>query len=381
MVNGVRTQRKGLLRLRMWFDIPPHDWLILPAIFVLTPILLLCIAETLIYYPLYEKLGDSCLVADPLVGHRAKPNCVSRYKVADSPWIENHYNDCGYRTTEPCGPKPAGTIRVAVIGSSISAGYMVLYQQMFSTQAAAALTRDCRRPVQFQDLGGVGYQWDRLYQRMQEALTLKPDLLVMTITPFDLMVETAEDPQPVPRRDGLLETIKNTVRDRIKETAIWRGLSYLQSANRQFYVRLYLQGTDNSGYLRTPLPASWQDRLDRLDQLLGRMSQTAHAASVPFVLIYIPPRPQVLLLDHAVSFPGLAPASIEDLIAAEAAKAGLHYIDTARTFAKVTDPDSVFFALSDHPNSLGHKIIADELVSDLITEKIPAFAGCTTTGS
>lgn len=59
---------------------------------------------------------DSCRVADANIGFANRPGCISRMKNAESSWETNQYNDCGYRTKESCGPKPAGTIRVALVG-------------------------------------------------------------------------------------------------------------------------------------------------------------------------------------------------------------------------------------------------------------------------
>jgi len=124
-----------------------RDFFVLPVVFVMTPFILLCMAEAACYYPFYEQPVDSCIVPDPVVGHRAKPRCVATYKVEDSPWIENRYNDCGYRTAESCGPKPAGTIRAAVIGSSIATWSCPSRATVTSCSTRVWMrdTSDCRR--------------------------------------------------------------------------------------------------------------------------------------------------------------------------------------------------------------------------------------------
>jgi hypothetical protein len=62
---------------------------------------------------------------------RFKPNCTSQVKLAESGWITNHYNECGYRSDDPCGLKGTETLRVAIIGASISWGYYVPFKDSF----------------------------------------------------------------------------------------------------------------------------------------------------------------------------------------------------------------------------------------------------------
>lgn len=365
---------------RRWFGLPLRDLLILPAIFLVTPLIILALAEAACYRPFYQKLGDACLAPDPAVGYAAKPNCTSTYKVADSAWVENRYNDCGYRTAESCAPPPPDTIRAAVIGSSISTGYMVPYQAMFSTQAARDLTQDCGRPVQFQDLGGIGYQGEHLFARMRQALELNPQVLVMTITPYDLMKGAAVLPGQAEAEappNGLLQRIKFAVRDRIKKTAVWQALMYVGALEPRFFLGAYLHNRDNSGYLRAPLPPAWQDRIARLDALLDRMADTAKHAGVPFVLIYVPPRPQVMLLERPGEEADLRPTQLERRIGRAAARDGIQYIDVTREFRSVGAPNRVFYVLSDHPTPLGHKLMAESLEHRLLADHIGPFAACT----
>jgi hypothetical protein len=200
----------------------------------------------------------------------------------------------------------------------------------------------------------------------------------MTVTPFDLMQDANGEPEadPPPPPQGPFQRAKAAVRDEVKQLAIWRGLLYLQALNPGTYLRSYLNGADNSGYLRTPWSPRWQDRIGRLSALLGRMAESAKAAGVPFVLLYVPPRPQMLVLGDPSAWPGLAPDALQRAIGAEAEKAGIVFIDMARRFRSVRDPDRVFFVMSDHPTGLGHRLMADALVSRLLSGDVPGFAGC-----
>ena len=66
-----------------------------------------------------EQQHDACGVADGTES-RFRANCAASVKMAESPWVTYAYNDCGYRTAEPC---TAPGDKVAVLGSSIARGY------------------------------------------------------------------------------------------------------------------------------------------------------------------------------------------------------------------------------------------------------------------
>jgi hypothetical protein len=85
---------------------------------------------------------------DYMTGFREKPNCTALLKSPESPRVAHTFNNCGYRTVEPCGPKPPGVIRIALLGSSIAEGYLVPYPDTFAVQAAGVLTSHDHRQVE-----------------------------------------------------------------------------------------------------------------------------------------------------------------------------------------------------------------------------------------
>src|ERR1700685_1906170 len=82
--------------------LPARDFLILPLLMLLTCVFLAGITEVTARVVWTEHLEDSCVISDPTLGHRFQPNCVSHSKSLESPWIINHYNDCGHRGDESC---------------------------------------------------------------------------------------------------------------------------------------------------------------------------------------------------------------------------------------------------------------------------------------
>jgi hypothetical protein len=139
-----------------------------------------------VFWP--ERFADSCKTTS----QTARANCTSRTKLAEGPWVENHYNECGYRTESSCAARPPGTLRVVVMGASFAAGYMVPYRRTFAAEAAENVSRTCRRPVEVEAIAGAGNKLNQAYQRTEEAIRLVPDVLVIAVTPHELEI-SAED--------------------------------------------------------------------------------------------------------------------------------------------------------------------------------------------
>ena len=181
--------------------LPRRDYILIPLIFVMTALVVLAGGEVsvrLIY--VQDDAAEPCAYSTPF-GFRFKPLCTSRTKVWEGPWITQHFNECGYRTAESCAPRPAGLPRIVVVGSSVARGALVNYPQSFAARASAMLTDRCRTTVDFQNLGTNPSDFDRIDQRIPEALALKPSAIVMTTGPYDLMHQ--KDPPPDQERREL----------------------------------------------------------------------------------------------------------------------------------------------------------------------------------
>ena len=72
------------------------------------------------------------------------------------------------------------------LGSWIAEGYAVSYDEMFPTRAVKLLTTSCHRTVEFQNLGAEGSPPIYSYRHLDEALNLKPDVIVMPLNPWDV---------------------------------------------------------------------------------------------------------------------------------------------------------------------------------------------------
>ena len=118
-------------------QLPRRDFVILPILSIATIMAVLAAAEIGSRLAMPEVQADSCMIHDPLLGERAKPNCISHTKNPEGEWVENKYNECGYRSNTPCHAPLNGALRIAVIGSSTGWGYQVPTDETWYTRTAA----------------------------------------------------------------------------------------------------------------------------------------------------------------------------------------------------------------------------------------------------
>src|SRR5882672_2089661 len=134
--------------------LPRRDFVILPLLSLLTVVAMLGGAEVVARLAMPEKSVDECLARDPVLGNRPRPGCVSYTKSAEGEWVENRYNDCGYRSEASCRPPGDGALRLAVLGSSMAWALNVPTAETWYTRAADMLSRRCGRRIDMQNLSG-----------------------------------------------------------------------------------------------------------------------------------------------------------------------------------------------------------------------------------
>jgi hypothetical protein len=366
--------------------LPRRDWVILPLLSILTVGIIFLITEVTTRLIFAEGGKDSCKVRGPIPGQGNKPNCTARIKSAEGPWVEYTFNDCGYRTAASCGPRSTGTLRVALLGASLSEAYMIPYDQTFATQAAGELSSICDRPVEFQNMGTAGCWPVCAGRRVSEALALRPDAVMLAIAPFD--VSQDNDPNsPTTRRNlpprtpahgvqAYMSPIERLV-DAFSGSRTMFAAKHFLYQDEQAYVRLYLLQGDNAGFLRQPFTPAWEKRFSDLDLILGKMADEIHAAGVPFVLTAIPEHAQAILLGLPKTRAGVDPYAFERRIARIAAKHGIVFIDVFDDFAKVPDANSLYYLADGHLAPAGQSVVSRAIVRGFLSGNVPVFSRCT----
>lgn len=370
--------------------LPRRDFILLPALSFLTVLCMLSGAEVAArtFWPFQE--WDVCQALEPTTGMiKFKPNCHSVTKVAEGPWVDNLYNDCGYRTRASCRKPPDGTIRVAVLGTSFSYGFMTEYQDAHTTLVGDELSRRCNRQVEFQNLGMPNYNLLQVYRRTDEALALHPDVLLLSINPIDVRhdIDAAElsrrNIPPNPPKPGYVPPLEEAwiVRTfralRVGSRALFMAQHALYQ-NPDTYLNLYLlYGDTKAGYVNAELSPFWRQRFADFDAILADISAKAGKAGVPLAM-FLGPQPAQVALLNAQPRSGFDPYVFGRTVKALAAKYGIRVIDPLPAMAGRQDPMSLYYVVDGHLEKSGQRILAQQLESGLLAGGYPAFSGCST---
>jgi hypothetical protein len=333
-----------------------------------------------------EQQESECYGPSGVDGHgHANVSCTATGKNAEGPWTTYRYNECGYRSETSCGPKPKGSVRIAIIGSSVSLGLFVPYEQTYFARAAEAISRDCAVPVDVQNMGAPGTNLLFAYGRMEEALALKPDVIVYLLAPWD--VEQQVDPQALTQRDEPNHRIIPA--PEVTRPSLMRQMQLLliQSRtvlvaqhflfqNRESFLRIYLHYGDKADFLRKPFTQAWQHRFADLGLIIGDMATKTRTAGVPFVVVAVPSRAEAALL----SSPGLPPnvdpfafgREIENIAAVHRVEA----VDLMTPFSRIPNSERLFYVVDGHVTGEGERVIGDSIAEKLKSIGFGATSRC-----
>lgn len=339
---------------------------ILPLLSVATAAAVLIPTELILRARYPDQEIDRCIVIKTTV-EGARANCASRVKVAEGPWVENRYNECGYRSPRSCGPVPAGSRRIAVIGSSMGAGFFVPEPESLTGRLPAMLTKACGRPVETQNLALPDFPITRLADSGEMALALAPNALLVTVSSYDLQkaaapgAKAAKDTRPLARVaiDTLAAPFKtSTTVYMAKETYLTNEKSYSSFIAAQRRSDAELAGETSAG---VAILADQIDRILKLDP----------ARRVPIVLSFIPRREEIMR-DRV--WPGHRdPAAVALRRIADAR--GIAFVDGLAAVPRDVSTASLYYVANHHLNGYGDGYMAQAVAKRLIGSA-PAFAGC-----
>jgi hypothetical protein len=375
----------SFLSARKWGGMPRRDFILLPLISLFTLATLLAASEVAARHFFYEQNVDSCVVKDPSLGFKYRPNCTSRVKAAEGPWIVDHFNDCGYRSDRSCKSKPAGTTRIALIGSSTSEGYFVPYNEAFFTRMERQLTALCHRPVEVQNLGRAQCFPDCSFRRVDEALALKPDILMLSISPHDIEglqsdnVANRDKPIPMQEAEDPPDTTSNPIRRLqriVRRSRAFYVAEYFLFQDPASYLRLYLINRENVASLSDSFSPAWERHFKDLDLLIGEMAAKAHAANVPFVMVEVPSLAQASVLSMNNPPPALDPNAINARLQQIADRHGIEFVDVLSAFKETPHSNKLFYQVDGHLDGEGQALISGPIVDQLTSGSDPVFKGC-----
>lgn len=359
------------------------DWIALPVLGLLTILVVLGGVEALarhLFAASDTKAIDCMIVDDASTGLRAKPNSVCIEKLAeDSLPIEYRFNSCGHRAGMECGPKPPGSYRVVMVGSSFAMGLEVARERSFAATLPVQLSQLTGRQVDLYNEGMESGFPRSVDLQFNAALTANPDLILWVLTPYDIKSVTELLPAAETSRGSFLS--RNWGRVKVayatqgaayalqefwgRVTSTFAGTKtglmlrhYLFSSQTQ-YVKTYLLGTDDdTGFLKVAPSPLWQDRLRQLDGYAAQIMSKASSAHVPLVAVLLPNRAQAAMLSMGQWPPGFDPYKLNAELRSVIESHGGTYLDVLPGFHGVPNPERGYFPVDGHPNAQGHAIFS-----------------------
>ena len=130
------------------------------------------------FYPVSSVLFYR--IPDPVLGWRLKPNI--QFTKADEGHIFQRvkFNSHGWRDKEHDYAKPAGVVRIVVLGDSYMEGSSVEFENIFSSQLAHILKERGKSNVEVINLGVSGYgTLQEYYVLKNEGVRYHPDLVLL----------------------------------------------------------------------------------------------------------------------------------------------------------------------------------------------------------
>jgi len=386
--------------------LPRLDWILLPGLSLLT-INILAGSIVLMAGWLYPSSAaglDGCFGKGDTSGDaRAIPNSVCSERIVESEFVaEYRFNTRGDRAGMEYGPKPPGTYRIVMIGSSMAMGSFVPRERTFAALLPTELSGQTGRKVELYNearggrFRGGAYPTQSSALQFDEVLSASPDLILWIVTPADVGLVSFENFGPVPRataedisvpgkRTDRLATLWNklkvevakgslmeTLRDRWERTTTSLVLKHLlyQSESQGQYVTSYLENQDDAGFLKAEPSAKWQRLLGIFQIRAAEIEGRARAAGVPLAVVLVPNRAQAAMISMGEWPAGYDPYKLGEELRAIVVSQGGTYIDILPDFRKSPNPERHYFPVDGHPDAGGHKIIADFLATELTSGAI-----------
>jgi hypothetical protein len=379
-------------------NLPRRDWILLPAIGILTIGTLLFLTEFIarrIYTESRPFIAACMKSIDPHSGGRAEPNSTCWDKKFETERVEYRFNACGHRDEEACGTKVAGTFRIVLVGSSVAMGSYIDQNRTLAALLPAKIAQESRRPVEVYNEGMVTVHPFVLAQRMREVLAAKPDLILWVLTPFDIQVEsTPHELNPLAdaehhtrlesilkvsfahkslaagMRDAWMQSISRISRY-ATDTAAGTLVLHLLYASQSQYLKSYLASGDSADYLNAKESPIWSDRLRYFAE--DAASIHASAAGVPIITTLIPSRAQAAMISAGDWPRDIDPYKLDKALSAIISARGGTYLEISSHLSQVPDAEKYYFPIDGHPNPRGHEILSSVLARALVGGAVPAL--------
>jgi lysophospholipase L1-like esterase len=358
-----------------------RDVVLLPLISLGTIALLFGLAEagSRLAWPAHAE--DPCLAGDESAGFTWRPRCVAHVKSPESAPVSYRINECGYRSLQACGEKPLGTSRIVAVGNSDIFGYWIETGSAFPELVAADLARACAHPVDSQNLGVPGTNLYEMARRVDEAIALGPDVVLLSITATDLTHTLPADQVAAPHaaerapHQALFARAKNLFRDATRDSRFVQVFRHYLYSNRETYIQaMILRGDAET--MHEPLGPVWEQRLKITDEVVAAMAAKLRHARIPLVLVFLPSLAQLEVIKAQTNHPELDPYLFQSRLGEIAQRHGVAFVASMRYFAEMPDPAIYYLVADGHLNDAGHRRLADAVLQESSRKHLAAFAQC-----
>ncbi len=375
-------------------NLPRRDWILLPLLGLITICLLAGtteIAARRMFSDSKTLLANCMVLDDPTTGPRAIPNSVCWEKLPESHLTEYRFNSCGHRAGMECGPKPLGSYRIVMTGSSVALGEHVDRDKTFAALLPHELLRRTGRSVElYNESTGWGFP-PTVSLRFKEIVAAKPDLILWELSPGD--IAGAAVVTQVTKAEVAQRSLSLSEKTRLRLKAAFASRQFLSSIpglfgrtrtalllrhflsySQSMLVKSYLtQDEQGVGFLRADPAPEWKEHLQQLDRDTADIERRSAAAGVPFVAVYVPSGAQAAMISTDDWPSGYDPYKVDQEIRAIIESHGGTFIDILPDYRHIPNPEHGVFPVDGHPNAEGHAMIAQLIAKELTSGAIPAL--------
>jgi hypothetical protein len=372
--------------------LPRRDWLLLPLLSLVTIFLIAISSEGIARhaFPGPQLWFNNCFISNnPSTGLLAIPNAVCSEEGLETKLVEHRFNGCGHRTDLPCGPKPPGVFRIVMLGSSFSMGYRVPDDEAFATLLPRDLSKETGQNIELYN-ESMMYETSHIVPlRFNEALQVKPDLILWVLTYWDIEYEAPLPPPPeiqkpflpelaarlkaaVKERSihGVLYAFLDLIHDRLSSTRTAFMLSHFLGESQSLYLKSFLN-EPGPGYLRPTPDAEWVGHLKDFDREVAEVETQSKGAGVPLIITLAPYRGQAAMISMNEWPVGYDPYMLDRELHSIVASHGGTYLDMLPDFRNIPNPERYYFPMDGHLKPDGNALFARLLTKELTSGAIP----------
>ena len=353
--------------------LPHRDWVLLPMLSLLTIVALLLLFRWIAvkefpestpagYRSVYECVNGVGTNQLSGLGGIARADCWGN--MSDTPLTEYRLNGRGHRAGAEYSPKAAGAYRIVMIGSSFAIGEGVPVEETIAPRLADDLQRETGRKVEVYNEGMFGEVPDVIAAHFNDVMPAEPDLVLWLLTPHDIKDTTPGSAKTPPRRVGLAELARNRFSFDGQDQLVVL-LRHLLFSGQGQYVKSYLAGAQDAGFLRAGLDAEWLSHLQAFDSDDARIETQARADKVPVATVLLPNRAQAAMISMGEWPQGFDPYKLEEELDSIVASHGGNHIDILHDLRAVPNAERNFFTVNGHPKAEGDAILARLLAKEL----------------